>query len=137
CIATVGSAPGLSDNCKNYGNTSANGVGAADLFRYSAPAARSYISQGNGTPNIAEYNNSTNGADYGDWNSALLRVQNAYATNGAGPVDITTDGGSEIMVLDAVGYNLAEVPEPGTVVLLGSSLATLAGLRLRRRNRRS
>src|ERR1035441_7569291 len=45
-----GAAPGLSDNCKNYGNTSANGVGAADLFRYSAPAARSYISQGNGTP---------------------------------------------------------------------------------------
>ena len=143
CITTVSGAPGLSVNCTNF----TDGVGAADLFRYSAAGTRSYITQGNGTTayfsidggatNIAGYNNSPNGADYGDWNSALLRVQNAYATSGAGPVDITTDGGPEIMVLDAVGYNLTEIPEPGTVALFGSSVALFAGFAIRRRNRRS
>ena len=132
CIATVSSAPGLSANCGNGGN----GVAAADLFRYSAPGVRSYISQGNGTSayfsinggvtNIAGYNNTPNGADYGDWDSASLRIQNAFGDPGVSAGDITTDGRSEIMVLDAVGYNLEAVPEPGTVALFSSGLVLLA-----------
>jgi hypothetical protein len=128
------------------------GVGAADLFRYSAAGTRSYLSTANGTTayfsinggttNIAGYNNSPNGADYGDFDSASLRIQNAFGSPGINGLDITNDGGSEIQVLDAVGYNLTSnsstaTPEPGTMLLFGSSLAMFAGFAFRHRTRRS
>jgi hypothetical protein len=138
-----------SANCTNgiLGNPS-TGIGAADLFRYASSGTRSYLTAANGTPayfsinsgvtNIAGYNNSPNGADYGDWDGSALRVQNAFGTpyNGSTPnsPDITNDGGSEIKVLDAVGYNLTNpTPEPGTLGLFGIALAVLAGYKTRRR----
>ena len=56
------------------------------------------------------------------------------------PLDISTDIGvnsnhyprPEVAVLDAVGFNLA-TPEPGTLVLLGGSIALLALVRVRMR----
>jgi hypothetical protein len=144
CLTTLSGSPAISAGCTNGGT----GVGAVDLFRYASAGTRSYLSTANGSTayfsidggatNIAGYNNSPNGADYGDWNSSSLRVQNAFGTSSTSGLDITNDGGSEINVLDAVGFNLtSEVPEPGTAGLFGSSLALLAGFAFRRRARRS
>lgn len=126
-------------NCENGNNVFNNGepniaVSAADLFRYASTGVRSYLNSADGTTayfsidcgvtDIANYNNSPNGGDYGDWDSAALRIQNAYATPGVCCFDITNDGGSEIAVLDAVGYNLV-APEPGSFLLLGTGVLAL------------
>ena len=147
CIVGSGSDASTiaySDNCKNGYPSLA--VSAADLFRYSAPGVRSFIgTAGNqadgsaayfsidgGATSVAAYNNSPNGADYGDWGSGANLVQNAYDYPGNPGVDVTTDGGAEIAVLDAVGYNLNAVsynatatPEPATILLFASALAML------------
>jgi hypothetical protein len=131
-------------NCTNGLNGNpGTGVSAADLFRYSAAHTRSYLSSANGTTAYfsinsgvtptANYNNSPNGADYGDWDSATLRIQNAFGTPDTTGTDITNDGRSEIAVLDAVGYNLVSAtPEPGTMALLGLGFGTLAIYQRRR-----
>jgi hypothetical protein len=153
CLAGNGNASSVavSVNCTNglNGNPS-TAVSAADLFRYSAPGIRSYIGAGgnqadgslayfsinSGKTDLAAYNNSPNGADYGDWDSSLNRVQNAYGTPDTSGVNITNDGGSEIAVLDAVGYNLvplsATAPEPGTMALFGTALGLLIAYKRRR-----
>lgn len=146
CI-TAGGRSGVttSVNCKNTVNGNpATGVSAADLFRWSAAGTRSYLTTANGTlayfsinggtTNLAGYNNAPNGADYGDWDSAALRVQNAFGTPNTTGVDITNDGAMEIAVLNAVGYNLATAtPEPGTLGLFALSFAGLAAFKVRRR----
>jgi hypothetical protein len=134
CIVTVSSAP--SDGCGT------NGLSPADLFRYSAANTRSFISQGNGTTAyfsvnsgatpIAYYNNSPNGADYGDWSSSCAHIQDAYGCSGLS-MDITNDGRVEIPVLDAVGYTLVTTPEPATSGLFVLGIAGLVQLRRRRR----
>lgn len=132
---------GTSFNCTNGAPFIA--VGAADLFRFSSAGARSYLTTADGTPayfsidggltDIANYNNTPNGADYGDWNSAANRVQNAFGSSGISGVDITNDGGSEVKVLDAVGYTLVGnsvvAPEPGSVILLALGIAGLVLMR--------
>jgi hypothetical protein len=139
CIGTSGGQPASVCN---------GGPTPADLFRYSATGTRSFVSQGNGTlayfsidggkTNIASYNNSPNGADYGDWvynNCTFLQVQDAYGCPGTSR-DITNDGGAEIAVLSAVGYNQATAtPEPGTIGMLSLGALGLAGYK--RRNRRA
>jgi hypothetical protein len=122
------------DQCSTAGDAS-----PADLFRYASPGVRSFLTTANGTAayfsnnggntDIADYDNSPIGEDYGDWTTACglaIRVQNGGACPGANS-DLTNDGGSEIAVLDAVGFNLeSSVPEAGTMGLLGASLLTLA-----------
>jgi hypothetical protein len=133
------------ESCPN-GNGGA-ATAAADLFRYSAPGTRSFTATANGTPayfsinggttNIANYNNSNNSADYGDWDSAALRVQNAFGTPGVHGTDITNDGGSEIAVLDAVGYNLRSAvatPEPGTIGMFSIAFVAFGLYRCRKRS---
>ena len=135
CIGTVSSAP--HDVCNS------TGVSPADLFRYSAAGTRSFVSQGNGTTayfsvnggttSIAAYNNSPNGADYGDWSTSCTHVQDAYGCPGVS-LDISSDGGAELAVLDAVGYNIANTPEPGTLGLLALGITGI--VQIRRRNKR-
>jgi hypothetical protein len=150
CIENAALA--LAKGCANGGD----GVSAADLFRYSAPGSRSFLgtdgAQANGTPayfsingggvEIATYNNSPNGADYGDWSTTCKYVQDADACSSQSGLTIANDGGVEIAVLDAVGYNLTPlgesltvaVPEPGNMAMFAGGLVLLAGLvRLQRR----
>jgi hypothetical protein len=119
-----------------------NNAAPTDLFRYASPGTRTFLSADgspayfsidSGTTNIANYNNTANGGDYGDWAlSASCRIQDYSACLG-GSLDITNDGGAEVSVLDAVGYNLnASVPEPTTFGLIGLGLA-IAGFASRRR----
>jgi PEP-CTERM motif len=143
CIA-VKSGPTLSDNC---GGTSPSAV---DLFRYSAPGTRvlesltpgAYFSDNGGvTAQSPAYSTNNPGEDYADFlNTASTDcnfVQTAQGCLGAAP-DIKTDGGSEVTILDAVGYNRipsvgpSTTPEPSSLVLLGSGVLGLAGM-LRRR----
>lgn len=151
-LGTVSCIGGAFDNTLltivpiNQCTNSSTGTDAApaDLFRYSSSGVRSFLSTANGSPayfstdggvtDIADYNNSPNGNDYGDWlqERSTLRVQNA-AASGPFNIDLTNDGGSEISVLDAVGFNLnSSTPEPGTISLFGVSLAILFA-RIRRR----
>jgi hypothetical protein len=144
CITGSGNNPATittSVNCTNHLPANpAVGVSAADLFRYSGSGTRSYLATANGTlayfsinggaTNTASYNNQPTGNDYGDWSAGANRVQNAQGTPNTNGFNITNDGGSEVLVLDAIGYTLA--PEPGTGALLAAALAVLAGLARRR-----
>ena len=124
--------------------TSTTDASPADLFRYAALNTPTFLNAVNGstayfsvnggaspaTP-YSYYINSPGQGDYGDWiYSGAPNVQDGEVSRNY--VDLTTDDGSEIQVLNAVGFNL--VPEPGTMGLLGLSLAALvaAGTRLRR-----
>jgi hypothetical protein len=141
CIGTSGGA--AADVC---GSTDA---APADLFRYASAGTRSFLSTANGTAAyfstdsggtpIAYYINSPVGEDYGDWvTGGTVLVQDAEASADT-LVDITNDGGSEIAVLDAIGFNLASsaVPEPGGMALAGMGLAALELARTLRRRRQS
>jgi hypothetical protein len=122
---------------------------AADLFRYTAPNTpaafpttnAAYFSYNSGVTNVAWYNHAANGQDYADFNTAssgttynCAHVQDAQGCLGGGPL-ITTDGGAEVSILDAVGYNTqsTSTPEPATTGLFVSGLALVAGLVRRRR----
>jgi len=123
CIDTTG--PSLSDQC-------GNGVPSAiDLFRYQSagklvligttPGA--YFSYNGGQTNGADgrvYNTLDNGDDYSDFVSSCQgkpSVQDAEACAGHDQgVDITNDGGAEINMLNAIGYEVnAQPANPPTI----------------------
>lgn len=146
---------GTSSCINTSGNTLTNGcggtdAGAADLFRYQSNGNRvfdsttpgAYFSYNGGATNGANgfvYNTLSNGEDYADFLSSCpggpFSVQDAEGCPDTSGLDITNDGGAEINILDAVGYNLSPrtaTPEPGTVYLLGVGLVLAGYLRLRR-----
>jgi hypothetical protein len=122
----------------NFTNDCGNNAAAVDLFRYTAPGTvavyptttQGYFSYDSGVTNVANYNSSPNREDYADFSSSCTHVQDATGCLGKA-LDITTDGGAEAKILDAVGYTAA-TPEPGTTTLLGSGLLFL-GIAVRRR----
>jgi hypothetical protein len=152
CLANGEQAIGA--GCMNGGT----GVSAADLFRYSGPGTRSYIGSGDdqsdgslayfsingGATEIAPYNNSPNGNDWGDWSTSCKYVQDATGCGNSSGIgtNIGNDGGVEIAALDAVGYNLTAegetlsftyAPEPGTIGTFVLGLCALAGVVRRQR----
>jgi hypothetical protein len=116
-----------------------------DLFRWSAASGgtrtlstncanptSAYFSYGPSTGAIAQFNNSCNGADFGDWaSSAIVRVQDAFGTPGTNPALSS----AELAALTAIGYQIpsADVPEPSTWRAVFGALAALAYARRRRR----
>jgi hypothetical protein len=111
-----------------------------DLYRWNAATGGSrtvgtncgtptsaYFSYGPSTGQIAQFNNTCNGSDFGDWTgSASPQVQDANGTPGTNP----TLGASEIAALSAIGYTLS-APEPGTLLLLSAGLALVIGRKRR------
>ncbi len=147
CIANSdGTTPALSVGCTNSGA----GTSAADLFRYSGAHARSflgtdggqaegslaYFSIDGGLTNIVPYNNTNNGADYGDFSTTCRYVQDADGcpSSVAAGLNILNDGGVEIEMLDAVGYTVA-TPEPGTIGMCLIGLAALTAFGRPRQNK--
>lgn len=135
---------------------------AADLFRYSSagnlvvdsslsvtPGA--YFSYNGGVTNgattntgVKYYNTLDNGEDYGDFvtncagGPGSLSVQDAEGCAGADAgLSITNDGGAEINILNAVGYDVKTIatPEPSTVGMLALAGLAVAFVDLRRRRR--
>lgn len=143
CMSTTSST--LQNTCGSLGS---NTPSAIDLFRYNSPGelaansayvgeasapAGAYFSYDGGATNGADgavFNTVANGDDYADFTNTCTYVQDGVGCSGQ-IFNITTDGGAEINMLDAVGYNVV-VPEPGTILLFGSGLAGLAAYRRRR-----
>jgi len=138
CITTE-TAP-LSDGCPGIATPS-----AADLFRYSGPGALvldsslstapgAYFSYNGGVTDgatanlgIKYYNTLDNGDDYGDFVSNCpggpFSVQDAEGCAGTDAgLTILNDGGAEINMLNAVGFELypstSSVPEPRMLFIL-------------------
>jgi hypothetical protein len=140
CISTTGAT--LTNTCPGTNTPS-----AVDLFRYasagnlvlldSTPGA--YFSYNGGATNGAGgavYNTLSNGDDYADFLTgcpSMTRIQDGTDCPGQGGLDITNDGGAEIAILDAIGFNQNAVPEPGTTTLFGVGLVVLVVYRARRR----
>jgi PEP-CTERM motif len=130
CIGTTGGV--LSFGC---GGTNA---AAVDLFRYSGVGtpvfmsnSAAYFSYDGGNTVVGTYNTLSNGQDYADWNTNCQHVQDATACLGQ-----SLNIGSEIAVLDAIGFNQSnltpsDVPEPATLGLFGSALALVIAYRKR------
>ena len=143
CVSTGGG--GLSDGC---GGAIAS---AADLFRYNAgnrvfenvtPGA--YFSYDGGATNGAGgaiYNTLANSEDYAYFVSSCAHVQEATGCLGKS-LDITSDGKSEIQILDAVGFNVvggagvAAAPEPATWAMMLMGLLGIGAVLRNARDRR-
>jgi hypothetical protein len=159
CIDTDGV---LSDGCDVFGPGTPSAV---DLFRYSAPGSLvldsslsttpgAYFSYDGGATNGAIgiggspkfYNTLANGDGYAAYVSSSpdcgtnQAVQDAEGCPGedAG-LSIKNDGGSEINILNAVGFDVPEstsaVPEPNSAALLFSVISLVAYATYRRRRR--
>jgi len=146
CIDTGNST--LADGCDTYGGTGT--PSAIDLYRYNSLnnlavnstciglttcGGTPYFSYDGGNTNGNLFNPVSNGDDYSDFvaygcGTPPYNVQDGRGCAGTHPW-INSDGGAEINMLDAVGFNLNPVPEPGTLDVFGASIVTLAFLRRR------
>jgi hypothetical protein len=121
-----------------------------DLFRYvsantrsfaqvscNGPQTQAFFSIDGGNTMINEFNNCSNGGDYGDWvTHTPTQVQDAFTDNSGTPSLSVTS--SEVRALDVIGYTLKSqnnsLPEPATLSLLG---VALLGMSLARKSKRA
>jgi len=113
------SAGGLALNTSYIGSASASGT---PCFSYNGGTTNGSVGTG-GSPKY--YNTLANENDYADFGTGC-------PGESAG-LNILNDGGSEIRILNAVGFDETVVPEPGTIALFGLGCAGLMAYRSRRR----
>ena len=118
----------------NVGNTDPRPI---DLFRYDSNGNRTFTKTGDdaylsidGTTKLARFNQVA-GGDYGDFWSAggqVPQVQDAFSTPGSTP-----NMNAELVMLDVVGWNrISNVPEPGSLAVVGLIAGALVSCRRRR-----
>jgi hypothetical protein len=123
-----------------------------DLFRYNSSGVRVFFTSPscadapaaffslNGTTDLAQFNNCTDGENYAAWQSNPFpngvgpQVQDASLTVGASP-SLNADS-PELVALDAIGYDLiaqdtTASPEPSSICLVVSAAAIIATLKRR------
>jgi hypothetical protein len=89
--------------------------------------ANDFFSIDAGTTLLKQFNQ-VGGGDSRDWQSGTNDAYNAFSSDGV-LNDITP---VDLRVMDVIGYDLA-VPEPGSLLLIGTGLSLILGSRLRRK----
>jgi hypothetical protein len=114
--------------------SAAFGYDILDTMRFTAPGTRDankdpgvYFSFDNGNTNLAGYN--SGGGDRQDFNGALA-TDPFNASTGTDQAHMLSS--ADIREMDVIGYDLAAVPEPTSVILLGSVMVFVAVLAKRR-----
>lgn len=118
----------------------------SDQFRYTSGGARSFTTVDTKVfmrlspsgPNVQQFNNIPNGGDYGDYYTESDRLfgmspndQSGSATDNV-PNMTASPNTSEIVLLDAIGYNLTAVPEPSAYAAAFGGLSLAFGMWRRR-----
>ena len=127
------------------------GAGPLDFFRYRTPGVFSftydpnvsaYFSIDGGRTVLVSFNQSGNGADYGDWGDGVVppddqgnsppQVQDAFGS----PGEYVNLGVNELIALDVVGYNLtpeglatlgqASTPAPSLAIAVASGQVSVS-----------
>lgn len=115
----------------------ANSYSLIDAFSYTGANSRglgngagNFFSIDNGTTLIKGFNNaSANGLDSRDWVSGSNDAFNQFSSSGV----VNPISAIDLQLMDALGYDVAPVPEPTTATLIIPALA--AGIFIRRRIR--